>query len=201
MCKNENFDILVMLKNHNPDELEDILSKIKDMRDLEDLGGVKSTVIPNGIDFSEIESVEIKDHNTGTSALNSDVLYAGRLIKEKNLELLLESIETVRSRRPDVKCLIVGEGPEREKLEKIVLKKNLKDNIEFMAYGPQRLFLQLLIFLAPIFIIGTRSIARIMRKPRAGVITAVILIIALFLTGTYLQYHAVLPDSFQGVIV
>jgi len=31
MCKNENFDILVMLKNHNPDELEDILSKIKDM--------------------------------------------------------------------------------------------------------------------------------------------------------------------------
>lgn len=59
-----------------------------------------------------------------------------------------------------------------------------------MAYGPQRLFLQLLIFLAPIFIIGTRSIARIMRKPRAGIITAVILIIALFLTGTYLQYHA-----------
>lgn len=31
MCTNEKFDILVMLKNHDPDELEDILSKIRDI--------------------------------------------------------------------------------------------------------------------------------------------------------------------------
>ena len=107
----------------------------KTMRDLEDLGGVKSTVIPNGINFKEIESIEAQNPDNKTQPIhNADVLYAGRLIKEKNLELLLESIETVRSRMPEVKCLIVGEGPEREKLEKIVLKKNLKDNIKFMGF-------------------------------------------------------------------
>lgn len=107
----------------------------KTMRDLEDISGVKSTVIPNGIDFKEIESIEVQNHDNKIQPIhNSDVIYAGRLIKEKNLELLLESIETVRSRMPEVKCLIVGEGPEREKLEKIVLKKNLKDNIKFMGF-------------------------------------------------------------------
>ncbi|SCG85543.1 glycosyltransferase family 4 protein [Methanobacterium congolense] len=107
----------------------------KTMRDLEDISGVKSIVIPNGIDFKEIESVEVKNPGIKTQPIrNSDVIYAGRLIKEKNLELLLESIETVRSRMPEVKCLIIGEGPEREKLEKIVLKKNLKDNIKFMGF-------------------------------------------------------------------
>jgi glycosyltransferase involved in cell wall biosynthesis len=107
----------------------------KTMRDLEDLGGVESTVIPNGINFSEIESIEAQNPDNKIQSIhNSDVLYAGRLIKEKNLELLLESIETVRSRMPEVKCLIIGEGPEREKLEKIVLKKNLKGSIEFMGF-------------------------------------------------------------------
>lgn len=107
----------------------------KTMRDLEDLGGVESTVIPNGINFSEIESIEAQNPDNKIQSIhNSDVLYAGRLIKEKNLELLLESIETVRSRMPEVNCLIIGEGPEREKLEKIALKKNLKDNIKFMGF-------------------------------------------------------------------
>ncbi|KAF5068358.1 hypothetical protein DSECCO2_243880 [anaerobic digester metagenome] len=58
-----------------------------------------------------------------------------------------------------------------------------------MAYGPQRLFLQLLIFLAPMFVVGTRSIGKTIKKPGAGIVIAVLLIIALFSTGTYLQYH------------
>ncbi|MEN6574450.1 glycosyltransferase family 4 protein [Methanobacterium aggregans] len=109
----------------------------KTMRDLEDLSGVKSTVIPNGIDFREIEAIKVEDtgdSQTKHSARNSHVIFAGRLIKEKNLGLLMESIEIIRSRRPEIKCLIVGEGPEREKLEKTVSKKNLNQNIEFMGF-------------------------------------------------------------------
>ncbi|KAF5068356.1 Glycosyltransferase Gtf1 [anaerobic digester metagenome] len=109
----------------------------KTMRDLEDLSGVKSTVIPNGIDFREIEAIKVEDtgdSQTKHSTRSSHVIFAGRLIKEKNLGLLMESIEIIRSRRPEIKCLIVGEGPEREKLEKTVSKKNLNQNIEFMGF-------------------------------------------------------------------
>lgn len=58
-----------------------------------------------------------------------------------------------------------------------------------VAYGAQRLFLQLLIFLAPVFVGGGLSIAKILKKPKLGPWILVILLISLFTTGTYLQYH------------
>lgn len=58
-----------------------------------------------------------------------------------------------------------------------------------VAYGAQRLFLQLLIFLAPVFVVGGLSIAKLLKKPKLGPWVLVILLVSLFTTGTYLQYH------------
>ncbi len=46
-------------------------------------------------------------------------LAAGRLIYRKGFDLLLNAIEIIPSRY-DIRCLIVGDGPERHRLEKIV---------------------------------------------------------------------------------
>jgi len=56
-------------------------------------------------------------------------------------------------------------------------------------YGPPRLFLQVLIFLAPIFVIGAKSIAKIIKKPKWDVKILLVLLISLFLCTTHLQYH------------
>jgi glycosyltransferase involved in cell wall biosynthesis len=85
------------------------------------------TVIPMGIDTEEIDS--IKDANE-----NSDIIFAGRLIKEKNVDLLIRSIDMIRKIHPEVRCLIIGNGPERENLQKLCAELDLNNNITFMDF-------------------------------------------------------------------
>ncbi len=55
-------------------------------------------------------------------------LYAGRLVKEKGLEHLLEAF----SRMPEIKLKIAGEGVNKKALEKLAGKLNLS-NVEFLG--------------------------------------------------------------------
>lgn len=58
-----------------------------------------------------------------------------------------------------------------------------------IAYDVARLFFQLIIFLAPVFIIGAIAISKLIRKPKWDVAIILLLLIALFSCTTYLQYH------------
>ncbi|MEN4017622.1 MAG: DUF2206 domain-containing protein [Methanobacterium sp.] len=58
-----------------------------------------------------------------------------------------------------------------------------------VAYDVARLFFQLIIFLAPVFIIGAIAIAKLIKKPKWSVAIILILLIFLFSCTTYLQYH------------
>ena len=58
-----------------------------------------------------------------------------------------------------------------------------------IAYDAARLFFQLLIFLAPLFVIGAITISKIIRKPKWNVLIIVVLLIAMFSCATYMQYH------------
>ena len=87
----------------------------------------RSIVIPPGIDFNYIQKVK-------TSEEVSDIIFAGRLIKEKNVDILIKSISIVKEKNPDILCVIVGEGPERAKLEKLGNDLKIHDNIIFKAF-------------------------------------------------------------------
>jgi glycosyltransferase involved in cell wall biosynthesis len=45
-------------------------------------------------------------------------LHVGRLAPEKNLDLLIESFNAMRASRPDLVAVVVGDGPERARLER-----------------------------------------------------------------------------------
>jgi len=57
-----------------------------------------------------------------------------------------------------------------------------------IAYDVARLFFQLLIFLAPVFIIGGIFLAKLLKKPKWDVYILLILLISLFACVTYIQY-------------
>ncbi|MCD4844712.1 MAG: DUF2206 domain-containing protein [Methanosarcinales archaeon] len=57
------------------------------------------------------------------------------------------------------------------------------------GYGGTRFFLQTLVFLAPIFVIGGNTIAKLIRKPGLDVMILLILLISGFSCVTYLTYH------------
>lgn len=87
----------------------------------------KSHVIPNGIDLKQI-----KDTSKGNVRI--DLLFAGRLIKEKKVDLLIKSLPKVVETCGDLKCLVVGDGPERNKLEKLRDDLKLTDTVEFAGF-------------------------------------------------------------------
>lgn len=57
-----------------------------------------------------------------------------------------------------------------------------------IAYDAARLFFQLIIFLAPVFILGGILIAKIIKKPKSDIYILLILLLFLFTCVTYLQY-------------
>jgi len=84
-------------------------------------------VIPGGVDFNNITA-------TSGHHIPSDIIFAGRLIKEKNLDLLIKAVNIVKKSVPNVNCLIIGDGPERESLMRLVGELNLGENIHFEPF-------------------------------------------------------------------
>ncbi len=60
------------------------------------------------------------------------VISVGRLIKRKGYKYLVEAMSLIENE--DICCLIVSEGPEREKLEKQIEKLGLTDRVRLLGY-------------------------------------------------------------------
>ena len=101
-------------------------------RRLKELGGFKLpiTVTPNGVNTHDIADIPAE----GPS---SDIIYVGRLLAHKRLDLLLEAVAELRGRHPTLSCLIVGSGPERERLRSLTATLMLEDHVTFTGEIPE----------------------------------------------------------------
>ena len=102
-------------------------------RDAADLGAPDPRYLPNGISMAEVEAAPVADTDVDGDV---DVLFAGRLIPEKNADLLVRAMAAVRERDPDVNCTIVGEGPERERIERLVADEGLDETVTTRDFLP-----------------------------------------------------------------
>ena len=82
--------------------------------------------IPNSIDIHLINKIK-------SSNIKSTVIFVGRLLTHKNVDILIRAIKLVRNQIPAVKCVIVGDGPERIKLIKLADKIGVNKNIKFLG--------------------------------------------------------------------
>ncbi len=89
--------------------------------------GVQAEVIPNGIDFEHIARVN-------RSCEESDLVFAGRLVKEKNVDLIIRAVRILRKSVPDVKCVIIGDGPEKQALVRLSDRLGVGGNIVFKGF-------------------------------------------------------------------
>jgi glycosyltransferase involved in cell wall biosynthesis len=87
-------------------------------------------VIPVGIDLERIVKIAPAREST-------DVLFAGRLIHEKRVDLLLNAIAVAKKEIPTITCAIIGDGPERGLLEDLAVKLGVEENVSFTGFVDQ----------------------------------------------------------------
>ncbi len=87
--------------------------------------GIRSKVIPNGIDWNFIQKIKKDDEEC-------DLIYAGRLIKEKQVDLLLKAIAFLKDQGICVRAKIIGDGYERKKLESYAKEKYI--DVSFLGF-------------------------------------------------------------------
>lgn len=94
------------------------------------------TVIPNGIDFNRISEIEPEGGQTsaGLESKIYDIIFAGRLIKEKNVDVLIKAVALFKADFPEIRCCIVGDGPEREVLVRLADELGVRENVDFAGF-------------------------------------------------------------------
>ena len=101
-------------------------------------GGIaqrKITVIPNGIDVAGYENASPVDLTScGCSPNTRKVIVIGRLHQQKGIDWLLQTMPLWLEQRPDCELLIVGDGPERNRLEHMAMQLPSHDRVRFLGH-------------------------------------------------------------------
>ena len=118
--------------------LEKLLSKItpyiiaiteRGKRQLQELGVKKNEVvfIPNGIDFEKIMGAIAKSKKF-------DLVYMGRLQNHKNISHILQGVALLKDRGCSITFQIIGDGPEKQRLGKLVYDLSLDQEVKFTGW-------------------------------------------------------------------
>jgi glycosyltransferase involved in cell wall biosynthesis len=109
-------DQIISISQHTTTKLTTTLSSNKEI-----------VTIPMGIDYEAIQRVQ-------PSKERSDIIFAGRLLSHKHVDILIKSVSVLQTEFPNIACYIVGEGPEKNNLVRLVKGLNLEPNITFFDF-------------------------------------------------------------------
>lgn len=95
-----------------------------------------------GIDRKKIfipTSVNVLDSNhykPDNSPKVYDFIYCGRMDENKQVDMLIQALDQVHHFKPNLRAVLVGDGPERHNLEALCTQLNLGDVITFAGNQP-----------------------------------------------------------------
>ena len=83
-------------------------------------------VVGNGVDLAAMARAT-------PDAERSDLLYVGRLIDEKRVDLLIRAVAALVVRFPALRCAVVGDGPERARLIELAAELGVGGHVGFLG--------------------------------------------------------------------
>jgi glycosyltransferase involved in cell wall biosynthesis len=78
------------------------------------------SIVPNGVDLSFFKTKK-RDPNK--------IVFSGVMYHHRGLDVLLEAAPKIVKEVPDTKLVLLGEGPEMNKLKEIAKQKKLDSNV------------------------------------------------------------------------
>jgi glycosyltransferase involved in cell wall biosynthesis len=123
-------------------------------------------IIPNGIDMAENncgqnESESLRE-KYGIKRDDIVIGFVGRMDEVKNLPLLVKSFSQVKSKIPGVKLLLIGNGPEENRIRELVSELLISESVIFTGWIeiPNQYYQLMDIYVQPSFFEGmSNSIA------------------------------------------
>ena len=93
----------------------------------------KISVLPMGVDLRKV-FVPV----TNVKRLDNRIIFVGRFVEKKGIEILIDAISTVRDTVPSVEVILIGDGPLRNKLKDKISRAGLDGNITFYGSMPNQ---------------------------------------------------------------
>jgi len=109
---------------------------IKDMKKI----GLKAEadILRNSIDIETFKPAANKKEKDAAKKhfgiKGQSVCFMGRLSYEKSIDQVVRAFVKMLEKIPDLKLMLIGDGPERKKLEKLVCDLNIKDKVIFTGF-------------------------------------------------------------------
>jgi glycosyltransferase involved in cell wall biosynthesis len=100
----------------------------------------KVDVVRNGVRTepgSDLAPPEAVRASLGVPPAAPVVGTVGRLVEVKRQDVLIRAVALLRDRFPDVRLLLVGDGPDRPQLEALTRELGLVDQVRFVGYQPR----------------------------------------------------------------
>lgn len=100
-------------------------------------------IIPTGIEIDRffIENVDNSNVEKIKKKLNIDfssfnIVFVGRLAKEKNVDLLLSAHKNIIKEKKDINLIIIGDGPDMDEYKETSKKLGIEKNVIFVGKVP-----------------------------------------------------------------
>ncbi len=95
-------------------------------------------VVPGGVDVSRFsgESGQGLRAGLGTREMSPALLTVCRLVVKKGVDVLLQAVALARGDLPDLGLLVVGDGPELEKCQRLAVDLGLNGAVRFVGRVP-----------------------------------------------------------------
>lgn len=100
-------------------------------------------IVPTGMDIDNFDVNKLKQSKIqelkNKYELNNSfvILYVGRLAEEKNIEFIINNQYSLLKKYPNLKLLIVGNGPDMEKYKKLCKKNKIESSTIFTGAVPR----------------------------------------------------------------
>lgn len=99
---------------------------------LSNIFNINSQVIGYGIDLTKIKS-EIPKKLSLKYRNEIIIISVSRLINTKGIEYNLQAVKELKKEYSNIRYLIIGDGPEKENLEKLTMELKLSNSVEFLG--------------------------------------------------------------------
>lgn len=153
------------------------------------------TVIPTGIDLEPYRLADGKKLRASKGWQADKVLVStGRLAQEKNWPTLLMAAQKVYRKHPDLRVVLIGDGPEKNTLQKLAAELGIAERVTFTGNLP---FSDVVVYLKAADIFGFASVTETQGLVTMEALAAGLPVVAVDASGT----RDIVDNGKQGFLV